>query len=254
LLADERSRKRKELLQATEKELTKVANATQRAKRPLRGIDAIRSRVAKVIDRYKVGKHFDIQITSDCFTFSRKEEQIRQEAAVDGLYVVRTDVPSKELTAEEVVRTYKSLSQVERAFRTMKMIDLKIRPIHHRLSDRVRAHVFLCMLAYYVEWHMRQALAPLLFDDHDKVSAEAERDSVVRKAKKSPAAQTKASTKQTPDGFTVSSFRSLLAFLGTIVKNWVRPAGTTAKPFALTTIPTAHQRRALDLLGVALNP
>jgi len=145
-------------------------------------------------------------------------------------------------------------SVVERAFRTLKMIDLKIRPIHHHLADRVRAHVFLCMLAYYVEWHMRQALASILFDDHDKASAAAERESVVKKAVRSDAAKVKVATKMTPEGYTAQSFRSLLSFLGTIVKSWVKPRGTSSLPFTIITTPTEHQRRALDLLGVSINP
>ncbi len=254
LLQEERSRKREELLRATEKELEKIAAATRRPKRALRGADAIGLRVGKVRDKYKVGKHFALEISDDSFRYARKELSIREEAALDGLYVVRTNVPAQELTAEEAVRAYKSLSRVERAFRTLKTIDLKVRPIHHHLADRVRAHVFLCMLAYYVEWHMREKLAPLLFDDHDKAAAERQRASVVRKAQRSAAAREKAATKRTEEGLAVQSFRGLLAMLGTIVKSWVRPRGTSVEPFTMVTIPNPQQRRALEILGVPLRP
>jgi len=252
LLAEERARKREALLQATEKAFEKIAQATRRAKRPLRGADQIGLRVGKVRDQYKVGKHFELAIGDDAFRFSRKEAQIREEAALDGIYVVRTDVPPDDLSAEQTVRAYKALSVVERAFRTMKTADLHVRPIHHRKEERVRAHVFLCMLAYYVEWHLRQRLAPLLFEDHDQASAEAQRTSIVRKAERSEAAKQKAAIKRTDDGFTVESFRGLLSFLGTIVKNWVRPAATDHAPFVLITTPNEHQRRVFDLLNVPI--
>ena len=250
LLAAERARKRKELLSATETQLEKIVCATQRKRQRLHGADKIGLRVGKVLNKYKVGKHFELSITDDSFSYARKQEQISEEAALDGLYVVRTDVGSEQLSAEEVVLAYKSLSVVERAFRTMKTIDLKVRPIHHRREDRVRTHVFLCMLAYYVEWHMRRALAPLLFEDHDR--AKTERASVVRKAERSKAADRKAATKRTADDFAVQSFRSLLGQLGTIVKNRVRPVGTTGASFPMVTIPNPHQNRALELLGLSL--
>jgi transposase len=253
LLAEERARKREELLAATEAELAKIAAATQRSKDPLRGAAEIGLRVGAVRNKYKVGKHFDLQITEDSFRYARKAEQIAREAALDGIYVVRTNVPRDEFTADQTVRAYKSLSVVERAFRTMKMVDLKVRPIYHRLEGRVRAHVFLCMLAYFVEWQMRKALAPMLFDDHDKPAAEAGRVSAVQKAQRSEAAKKKASTKQTPDGFPVQSFQDLLSNLGTIIRNWMRPKGMSIEPFAMTTTPTPYQHRILDLLGVAVN-
>jgi transposase len=252
LLAQERTRKREELLRATEKELEKIAVATHRTRQRLSGADKIGLRVGKIRNRYKVGKHFHLEITDDSFRYSRKEDQIREEAALDGIYVVRTDVPSEEFTAEEAVRTYKSLSVVERAFRSMKTVDLKVRPIHHRKEGRVRAHVFLCMLAYYVEWHMREKLAPLLFDDHDRASAQAARESVVQKAERSKAAKRKTGSKRTEDGLTLESFQGMLALLGTIVKNWMRPREATSEPFQMVTIPNPHQRRALDLLEVTL--
>ena len=252
LLAEERLRKREELLQATEKEFEKIVAATQRKRQRLQGADKIGLRVGQIRNKYKVGKHFDLQITDDSFGFSRKQEKIREEAALDGIYIVRTNVPQEDLTAEETVRVYKSLSVVERAFRTMKTIDLRVRPIHHRKEERVRAHVFLCMLSYYVEWHMRQLLAPLLFDDHDKAGADVARRSVVQKAQRSEAAKHKAGTKRTDDGFVVESFRGMLSLLGTIVKNWVKPRETATEPFTMVTIPNPHQRRALELLGITL--
>jgi transposase len=252
LLADERARKREELLAATEKELAKIAAATAREHRPLRGAAAIGVRVGRVANQYKVAKHFELTITDDSFAYARKQERIRDEAALDGLYVIRTDVPAEQMSAEQTVRNYKSLSAVERAFRSMKTIDLKVRPIHHRKADRVRAHVLLCMLAYYVEWHMRQALAPLLFDDHDRAAAQAQRRSIVEPAQRSEAALTKATTRRTEDGLPVQSFRDLLAQLGTIVRNSMRrrDAGDD-ETFPMITRPNDHQRRALELLGVA---
>jgi len=252
LLADERARKREELLAATEKELATIAAATTRKRRPLRGAARIGVRVGRVANQYKVAKHFTLTITDDSFTYARKPEQIRDEAALDGFYVIRTDVPAEQMSAEQTVRNYKSLSVVERAFRSLKTIDLKVRPIHHRKADRVRAHVFLCMLAYYVEWHMRRALAPLLFDDHDRAAAQAQRPSIVAPARRSEAAQTKAATQQTEDGFTAQSFRDLLAQLGTIVHNRMRCRdGGDDETFPMITRPNVHQRRALELLGVA---
>ena len=252
LLAAERARKRQALLAATETELEKIVRATQRTRQRLHGADKIGLRVGTVRNKYKVGKHFALTITDDAFSYARKQEQITKEAALDGLYVVRTDVDAAQLSTEEVVRAYTSLSVVERAFRTMKTIDLQVRPIHHRREDRVRAHVFLCMLAYYVEWHMRRALAPLLFEDHDRAAAQ--RASVVCKAERSPAADRKAATKRTEDDFAAQSFRSLLGQLGTIVKNWVRPAATPGASFPMVTTPNRHQRRALELLGLSLRP
>ena len=252
LLAAERARKRQALLAATATELEKIVRATQRTRQRLHGADKIGLRVGTVRNKYKVGKHFALTITDDAFSYARKQEQITKEAALDGLYVVRTDVDAAQLSTEEVVRAYKSLSVVERAFRTMKTIDLQVRPIHHRREDRVRAHVFLCMLAYYVEWHMRRALAPLLFEDHDRAAAQ--RASVVCKAERSPAADRKAATKRTEDDFAAQSFRSLLGQLGTIVKNWVRPAATPGASFPMVTTPNRHQRRAFELLGLSLRP
>ena len=249
LLAAERQRKRRELLAATEKDLALIATATRRKGRPLQGAAAIGIRVGKVINRYKVAKHFVTTITDEAFTFRRDEEKIAAEEQLDGLYIVRSNVEPEQLDAAQTVRAYKDLSKVERAFRCFKSVDLKVRPLHHRRADRVRAHVLLCMLAYYVEWHMRKALAPLLFDDHDPVAAERQRSSVVAPARRSPAASTKAGRKRTEDGLPVHSFRTLLADLGTLTANTMQVAEDGAT-FNLQTQPTPVQQRCFELLGV----
>jgi transposase len=251
-LAEERARKREALLRATEQELDRIVAATTRPKRPLRGKDRIGLRVGKVIGKYKVAKHFQIEVGDAALRYQRKAEAIEEEAALDGIYVLRTDVPREQLSADDTVRSYKGLSVVERAFRSLKTIDLKVRPIHHHLADRVRAHVFLCMLAYYVEWHMRQALAPILFDDDDKAAAEAARQSVVQSAQRSAKAQAKAGTKRTDEGLPVHSFRTLLQDLSTLVKDRIRPKVAGALEFDKLTTPTPLQQKALDLLGVRL--
>jgi transposase len=250
LLAQERTRKRQELLDATEKELNKIVEATQRPKRRLRSKDRIGLRVGRVLGRYKMGKHFRLNITEESFTYERDQEQIEQEALLDGLYVIRTSVAEEMMTSDEVVRSYKQLSRVEQAFRCLKGIDLKVRPIYHRLPNRVRAHVLLCMLGYYVEWHMRHALAPLLFEDDDPAEAERQRVSVVAPAKRSPKAQRKATTKQTEQGTPVHSFSSLLKNLGTIAKNTLRPRATSGASFEMVTTPTSTQKKAFELLRV----
>lgn len=252
LLAAARAQKRDELLAATEREFEKIAAATQRAKNPLRGAAKIGLRVGAIKGKYKVAKHFALTITDDVFGYERKVDQIAAEAELDGLYVVRTNIPAEQLSADDTVRAYKSLSQIERAFRSMKSIDLKIRPVYHYREDRVRAHVLLCALAYYVEWHMREALAPLLFQDDDPEAAEDRRESVVAKAVRSESAMAKLASGRTDDGFPVESFRSLLALMGTIVKNSMRPQGSTSDTFTITTVPTLHQQRVLDLLDVRL--
>lgn len=249
LLADERSRKRTELLAATEKILKRIADATKRERKPLKGAAAIGLRVGKEINRYKVAKHFIIDITDDGLTYRRDEAKIAAEAALDGLYVIRTSVGAERMDAESAVRAYKNLAKVERAFRCLKTVDLKIRPIHHHDADRVRAHVFICMLSYYVEWHMRQKLAPILFEDTDKEEAERLRDSIVSPAQRSPSAELKDLTKRTPDDAPVHSFHSLLQDLGTLAKNRVRLGGPRAVEFYTLTRATDLQRRALDLIG-----
>jgi len=249
LLAEERARKREELLVATETKLDEVVAATTRTKRPLRGKDKIGLRVGKVLNKYKVGKHFVLEIEKARFSYRRDEAKIREEAALDGIYVVRTSVASAALTSHSAVRAYKDLATVERAFRCMKTVDLKVRPIHHWLADRIRAHVFLCMLAYYVEWDMRQKLAPILFDDDQKEEAQRSRPSIVAPAKRSAAAQQKDATKRTDDDYPVHSFRTLLDDLATLAKNRVRLDGSQTEFYQLTEA-TPTQQRAFDLLGL----
>ncbi len=251
LLATERKRKREELLQATEKELEKVAVATRRAKNSLRGKAPIGLRVGRVLGRFKMGKHFKLEITEDSFGYQRNQDAIAQEAALDGIYVIRTNVALATLSPADVVLSYKRLTHVERAFRCLKTVDLKLRPIHHHLADRVRAHVFICMLAYYVEWHMRRALAPMLFEDDDRPSAARQRRSAVAKALRSEKALRKAQTKIAADGSPVHSFQTLLEDLATLAKNTLQPKDTSAKPFEMITTPTPLQQRALNLLGVS---
>jgi transposase len=250
LLAADRKRKREELLRATEKELEKIRTATQRKKNPLRGKDAIGLRAGKVLGQYKVGKHFRLHITETSFRYERNTANIEAETALDGLYVIRTSL-GEGILAEDAVLAYKQLAQIERAFRSLKTVDLKVRPIYHRLAERVRAHVFLCMLAFYVEWHMRRALAAMLFDDDDKHAAREKRRSAVAKAQRSDRALSKIALKTTDDGTPVHSFRTLLADLATIVKNTVQPTGG-APSFDMLTTPTPLQKRALELLAVRL--
>lgn len=255
ILAEERAQKREELLQATEKELNKIVEATRREKRRLSGKDRIGVRVGKVLNKHKVGKHFKLTITEDGFSYERKEEKIAMEAALDGVYVIRTSVPEETMKAEEAVRAYKDLSRVEQAFRSLKAMDLKIRPVYHRLPARVRAHAVICMLAYYVEWNMRRNLAPILFDDDQREEAEQLRHSPVSPAKRSISSQRKAQRKRTEDGYPVSSFQGLLKQLATIVKNRVQVspayASTSSVPeFDAVTIPTPLQRKAFELLGI----
>jgi len=250
LLAQQRARKRSELLAATEQALNRIVAATQRAARPLRGKARIALRVGGVLGRYKMRKHFRLSIEETAFSFTRDEDSIAQEAALDGIYVIRTSVPAAALSDEEAVRSYKLLAQVEQAFRSLKSVDLKVRPIHHRLEDRVRAHVLLCMLAYYVEFQMRQTLAPMLFDDDDPAAAQAARASVVAPAPRSPSARRKATTKLTADHAPVHSFQTLLSDLATLAKNTIVPATPNPVPFELFTTPTPLQQRAFDLLAV----
>jgi transposase len=250
LLAEERSRKRKELLEAAEAGLKQIVARTRREKRPLRGKDKIALAVGKALGRYKMGKHFQWQISEDGFTFERNQESIDREAALDGIYVLRTNVPAAQLSAAETVKAYKGLSGVERAFRSLKGVDLKIRPIHHRLEDRVRAHVLLCMLAYYVEWHMRDRLAPLLFEDAQPAAGEAMRKSVVAPAQRSPQARDKARRKATDNGLPVHSFQTILKDLRTIARNTLRMQSMS---FEMITTPTTFQQHILTLLGVSLH-
>jgi transposase len=252
LLAEERARKRPELLAATEKQLEKIAAATQRRKRPLRGKQNIGLRAGKILNRYKMGKHFQLRIEEDSFHYQRKTANIEREENLDGIYVIRTSVKKEVLSSQQVVASYKSLSGVERAFRSLKTVDLQVRPIHHRLPERVRAHILLCMLAYYVEWHMRQLLAPILFDDDDRAQAQAVRASIVAPAQRSASAKLKALSKQTADGLKVHSFQTLIGDLATIVKNRIQPTNKNFVAFEMLTDPSVIQQRALDLLGVTL--
>jgi len=250
-LAAERSRKREDLLRATERDLAAIAAAVRRKRAPLRGKAEIGLAVGAVIDRRKMAKHFALTITDASFAFARRSVEIAAEAALDGLYVVRTSLPAAALDDAATVRSYKSLSLVERAIRSIKTVDLHVRPVYHWLPERVRAHVFLCMLGYYLEWHMRQRLAPMLYDDDDKEAADALRKSVVAKAERSPAAVAKQTTGRTPDGLPVHSFQTLIADLATLTKNTIEIATAPGTPFTITARPTPIQKKALDLLDSA---
>ncbi|MBO0736247.1 MAG: IS1634 family transposase [Alphaproteobacteria bacterium] len=251
-LAEARHRTRQELLAATERQLVAIQNAVRRDRRPLRGTAAIGVKVGAVIGKYKMAKHFAVTITDTDFMFARKQDQIDAEARFDGIYVIRTNLATDTLNDTDSVRAYKSLAEVERAFRCIKTVDLHIRPIFHWAAPRVRAHVCLCMLAYYVEWHMRQRLAPMLYDDTDKAFAETLRASVVAKAQRSPAAIAKQTHGTTPDGLPVHSFRSLLDDLATLAQNTVTTAVNPDDEFVLYTRPTVIQQKAFDLLGIKL--
>jgi hypothetical protein len=249
-LEAERARKRESLLAATETDLGKIAAAVQRERRPLRGAEKITLRADRVLRRRKVAKHFTTQITGTSFSHARNTGSITAEAALDGIYVLRTSVDASSLHRGEVVSSYKALAQVERAFRTFNT-DLDIRPIRHRTETRVRAHVFLRMLSYYLTWHLHDRLAPLLFTDDDKATAEAARPSPVAPAVRSHQALAKAAVKRTPGDLPVHSFTSLLADLATICLNQIQPADPALPAFRLVTTPTPLQRHALDLLGVS---
>jgi transposase len=235
-----------ELLAATEKNLQQIKERVDAGR--LKGADAIGLRVGKVINQYKVAKHFELAIEDKSFTYARKREAIAAEAALDGIYIIRTSVAAQRLEAADCVRSYKALANVERAFRSLKTVDLKVRPIHHRTADRVRAHILLCMLAYYVEWHMREAWAPLLFADTDQAT-KATRDPVAP-ARRSDAALDKVARRALDDSTPVHSFSTLMADLATIVRNTCRPpsTGPEAPTFDVVTTPNAQQRRALELI------
>ena len=248
-LADERARKRAELLAATEKELQTIAAATRRTRRPLRGQDKIALRVGRVRNKFKMAKHFDLDITDAAFTFTRNQDSIAAEAALDGIYVLRTSLPAQTLERDEVVLRYKDLADVERFFRTLNT-ELDVRPIRHRLADRVRAHMFLRMLSYYISWHMKQALAPILFQDNDKPAAGAKRADPVAPAQRSDEALSKAARKRTDDDYPVHSFTSLLTDLATLCANHIQPTNDLPA-FTKITTPTPLQRRAFELLDVS---
>lgn len=246
-LAKLRAHKRHALLQATQQELQKVRARVERG--GLKGQAAIGVCVGRVLNKYRVGKHFALEIAEKHFDFHLQEDQIAAEAALDGIYVIRTCVPKKQMSAADTVRNYKALAQVERAFRSLKTVDLKVRPIHHRLEARVRAHIFLCMLAYYVEWHLQQAWRELLFADEDQ-AAKDHRDPVAP-AKRSSGAEHKATTRTGADGAAVHSFHTLLDHLATLARNTCRaptPNAKSAPTFDLLTTPTPLQRRAFELI------
>ena len=241
-LAKLRAHKRQDMLQATEKDLEKIRTRVEAGR--LSGQDDIGVRVGKVVNKYKMAKHFDLDIKSNAFSFQRKAESIAAEAALDGIYIIRTSVAPDQMNSADCVRSYKLLVNVERAFRSLKTIDLKIRPIHHRLADRVRAHIFLCMLAYYVEWHMREAWRELMFADPDQDAKKA-RDPVAP-VTRSKAAEIKVTSRQLHDGTPTHSFSTLLAELGTIVRNTCRTPN--APTFDITTISNPKQQRAFELI------
>ena len=252
LLAEERARKRAELLAATEKDLARIATRVQRARRPLRGAAAIGQAVGAVLGRRHMAKHFQISIADETFSFAQNPLSITAEAALDGIYVIRTNLPAAQSDAAATVRAYKSLSGVEHAFRSLKTVDLELRPVFHWTAPRVRAHVLLCMLAYYLQWHMRQSLAPMLFDEPDPVGRDAQRTAPVAKAEPSPAARRKAAGKHTDpaegEPLPVHSFHTLLGDLATLTRNVVRIGHDRLTAILVT--PTRTQHRALDLLGV----
>jgi transposase len=246
-LAKLRTHKREELLAATERNLEKIKARIEAGK--LAGPDEIGLRVGKIVNQYKVAKHFDLAIGDHTFTYARKLDSIAAEAALDGIYIIRTSLRASQMDGPDCVRNYKTLANVERAFRSLKTVDLKVRPIHHRTADRVRAHILLCMLAYYVEWHLREAWRELMFADPDQ-QAKATRDPVAP-AKRSKAALTKAASHTLDDGTPAHSFSSLLGELATIVRNTCRTpnAGTDAPTFDVLTTLNAKQQRALDLIA-----
>jgi transposase len=248
LLAEERRRKRNELLDATENLLEKIRSEVQRRTKTPLSAAQIGQKVGKVINRHKVGKHFEVTIEDGHFSFCRRTEAIKREAELDGLYVIRTSESKQNLSADDTVRSYKNLAQVERAFRTLKGMDLRIRPIHHRGEERVRAHIFLCLLAYYVEWHMRQALSSLLFDD-EFLSVERKHRDPVAPAKPSTSASKKKSARKTEEGLPIHSFATLMADLGTRCRHLCRMSSDPDSPaFFMDTLPTPLQTRALELI------
>ena len=249
-LEAERARKRESLLTAAEADLEKIAAAVARERRPLRGTGKIALRADRVLRRRKVARHFTTSIGDEHFSYHRNEDSITAEAALDGIYVLRTSVEASGLDSSEIVSSYKALAQVERAFRAFNT-DLDIRPIRHRTEQRVRAHVFLRMLSYYITGHMHDRLAPILFTDDDKATAEAARRSPAAPAARSPRALAKAAAKRTEGNLPVHSLTSLLTGLATICLNQIQPADPAVPGFRLVTTPTPLQRQALDLLGVS---
>jgi transposase len=249
-LAAERARKREELLVATERELARVQEQVRRKGSRLKSAAEIGMAVGAVLNRKKMAKHFDVEVTDGYLCWHRRSEQIAEEESLDGIYVIRTSMPAEHLDAAETVQAYKDLSRVERAFRSLKTVDLEIRPIRHWTAQRVRAHVFLCMLAYYVEWPLREALAPLLFHDTNLEAARAERSSPVAKTEPSEAAQAKKATKRSADGHPVMCFADLMAHLGTMTRNIMRVPLRPKHRFTLCSTPTPLQEAAFRLLDI----
>ncbi len=252
-LRDQRARKREELLQATEQLLEELAAKVRRGRKPWHEEAAIQRRIGRAANRYKVAKHFEISVQEHVLHWSRRPERIAAEAQLDGVYVVRTSLPADALGAHEAVAAYKSLAQVERAFRSLQTTRLAVRPFYVYSAEHVRGHVFLCMLAYYLEWHLRRKLAPLLLEDSEREAARAQRDSPVEAAQVSPAARAKAASKRTPEGLPVQSLPSLLAHLGTLTLNHVTLGKDEQHEFPLLSQPTALQAKAFVLLGVDLD-
>ena len=249
-LQQERARKREDLLQATERILQEIAGKVRRGRKPWRGQAAINRRLGREVNRYKMEKHFQIQLKGSNLSWSRKPEQIAAEARLDGVYVVRTSLSEQALGADAAVAAYKALARVERAFRSLKTTQLELRPLYVYSAEHVRGHVFLCMLAYYLEWHLRRRLAPLLFEDSERAAALAQRGSPVEPAQVSPAAEAKAASKRTAEGLPVQSLRTLLQHLGTLTLNDVTLAQDDQHEFPLVARPTALQAKAFALLDV----
>lgn len=249
LLAHDRGRKREELLAATEKDLERLSREVKRRTRTPLGKAAIGLKAGRILGRFKVAKHFRLSIEDGSFSWTRRQDAIARETALDGIYVIRTSQPQEQLSAADAVRKYKSLALVERAFRCLKGVDLLVRPIHHRSEDHVRAHVFLCMLAYYVEWHMREALSPLLFHDQELKNDRARRDPVAP-AKPSSSARAKKATRMSQDGLPLHSFQTLLAELAKRCRNTARLVSDSSRSFQILTELSPLQARALELLGL----
>ncbi len=249
-LGRRRAMKREELLVETERILENLARIVRNPNSALRGRDNINRRVGREANRKKVEKHFDIRVTDEDIVWSRNQKKIDAEAKLDGIYVVRTSLSVSDIKAEEAVEAYKSLSRVERAFRSMKTTSLEVRPVYVYSENHVRGHVFLCMLAYYVEWHMRRALAPVLFEDDDTEEARAAKNSVVEPAEVSRSAKEKADTKKTAEGLTAHSFSTLMRHLATVALNMSTPAGRPDCVIPVVTEQTPTQRRAFELLEI----
>lgn len=248
-LAERRRHKRDELMAATEVDLRKIAGAVAREKRPLRGKERIGLRVGRVIDKHKMAKHFVLEIRDDALTWRRNGEKIQREASIDGIYVVRTSLKEEDIATDDIVARYKDLSAVENAFRCIKTVDLNVRPINHYTAGRVRCHVFLCMLAYYVEWHMRQALKPMLFDEDDHEGSQRQRTDVVAQKRPSASAAAKARSRKTAGGLPVHSFQTLLDDLATLTRNTIKPEIPGAHGWTRDAEPTELQAAILGLLA-----